>query len=271
MLALEALELALEQGLGVIGGSALAGRPGVLVVLVAVAVPRPRSQTEEAAEAEAWRRRWLAEVVAVVEVVAVAEEEVEVAEAEVAEAEAEVAVEVAEAVEVVEAVVEVEAEVAEVVAEEAVVEEAEEEIRHEKAPGSRDRRQRPGEPPGPGQPAAAPASAAAERDRSAGAGSPGRMHNDARRRPLSVRGSLGQLNGRFHRRLWGGLDHPSVAARMRHARGNRRSKPWTTSVSARSKLLTGTASVSRPRGTAAQAARPSRATQTRFLPSPFAR
>jgi hypothetical protein len=51
--------------------------------------------------------------------------------------------------------------------------------------------------------------AAAEHDRSAGSGSPGGMNNDPRRRPLSVRGSLGQLYGRLHRRLWGGLDHPS--------------------------------------------------------------
>ena len=52
--------------------------------------------------------------------------------------------------------------------------------------------------------------AAAQHDRSAGAGSPGGMDGDPRRRPLSVRGSPGQLNGRFHRRLWGGLDHPTV-------------------------------------------------------------
>jgi hypothetical protein len=52
--------------------------------------------------------------------------------------------------------------------------------------------------------------AAAVHDRSAGPGSPGRMNDDPRRRSLSVRRSLGQLYGRFHRRLWGGLDDPSV-------------------------------------------------------------
>ena len=120
------------------------------------------------------------------------EAEAEVVAVAVAEAEAVVAV----------AVVEAEAEGVEAVG-------AEEEIRHEKAPGS------PASSAAPrratwsrdSQPLCLRA-AAAEHDRSAGL--PGRMHNDPRWRPLSVRGGLGQLYGRLHRRLWGGLDHPSV-------------------------------------------------------------
>jgi hypothetical protein len=106
---------------------------------------------------------------------------------------------------------------------EAVVEA--EEIRHEKAPGSPDGRRRPGEPPAPRRPAAVPAS----RRRARSLGRAGLAWQDEQRPSLEVAFRSSQSWAAVRK-----VPPPSVGrprprdcpARVRHARGTRRLKPW---------------------------------------------
>ena len=100
-----------------------------------------------------------------------------------------------------------------------------EEIRHEKVPGSPDGRRRPGEPPARRQPAALPAS----RRRARSLGRAGLAWQDEQRPSLEVAFRSSQSWAAVRKvppPSVGRPRPPECPARVRHARGNRRLKPW---------------------------------------------